>query len=1080
MHPSPFFAARIMALAMLALFAGGCSPEAKKARLVENADRHYTAGDYDRAEVEYLNLMRLDPQNGHPIGRLGLIYTAQGRTGRAIAYITRGRELSPNDLELRLRVGQLHLASGKPAEARAEAEYILGRQPQDPEAPMLFAATMTAPTEAESLRRRLLALPAPAPTGAPVLTALASLELRQGRLAEAEALVQQAKAADPAFAGLYSMQAAIHVSKRNLAAADDAFKQAAALSPPRSPRHLQYAQFKIRAGEQEAGSKLLQEITTKTPDYVPAWIALAELTLAQNKLDEAGELLARALGRDPQNLEAMLLQGRLFTLKGEPAKAVTHFERLAQSYPRVPVIHQELGRAYAGTGDLTKAISSLNQALALAPNSTEIQLLLAQFNSRKGDHNAAIALLRRTVEQRPTNSQARLMLADAYRSRGNLDEALAIYRELSRENPDNAQIHMMRGLVLAQQGHSNDARQAFETAFKLTPDSPTALEQLVNLGLRDKQYTEIAKRVEAEVARNPKLDGFGQLLLAKISLAQENHAAAEQHLLKAVELMPDSPTAYFLLAGIYSRTNRQEAALTQLNEVLARNPRQTTALMLTSVIHDQRGNHALAREGYEKLLTLNPRSVVALNNLAYLHAERLNELDKAQELAQRARQLAPSDPHNADTLGWILQRKRQYPWALSLLQEAAEKLPGEAEIQFHLGLTHYMMGDEQSARAALEHALQNDPTAAWTTAARQALDLLNIRTTEITAAAKPAIDQALAERPDDPIALLRLAALHEREGKVDLAIGALESALKVNTHNVNILLNLARLHDQADHSAKALEYAKEARKLAPDDPAVAQSLGRLAFDNGDYPWAASLLQEAARRRQDSADLYFDLARADYSVGRVAEAQTSLRSALNLAGNQSLNLFTRAAEARQMLELIALTENPVEAMRQTNVIETALKADPASVPALMAAAAVSEQKLESGAARQTYEKVLNRFPDFLPAKHRLVVLGASLKIFDQKVHDWALQIRPNYTSDPLVAKTLGIQTHLKGDHSRAVTLLREGVASRTEDADIHYYLGLAQHQLKDAAYKASLQRALDLGLQEPAAIAQARRLLAEAK
>lgn len=1065
---------------MLALLAGGCSPEAKKARLVENADRHYAAGDYDRAEVEYLNLMRLDPQNGHTIGRLGLIYTAQGRTGRAIAYITRGRELLPNDLDVRLRMGQLHLAAGKPTEARAEAGHILGLQPQDPEAPMLFAATLTNPAEADSLRQRLLSLPAPAPAGAPVLTALASLELRLGRVAEAEALIRQATTADPAFAGAYSVQAAIHVSKRDLAGAGEAFKQAAALSPPRSPRHLQYAQFKLRSGDVETGSKLLQEITTKTPDYVPAWIALAEVNLAQNKLDEAGDLIARALGRDPQNLEATLLQGRLFNLKGDPAKAITHFERLAEAYPRVPVIHQELGRAYAASGDLTKAINSLNQALALAPNSPEVPLLLAQLNSRKGDHNAAIALLRRTVEQRPTNAQARLMLADAYRNQGNLDDALGIYSQLEQQAPQSPQLPMLRGLVLAQQGKLADARAAFEKSFSLSPDSPLALEQLVNLSLRERQFAPAVARVEAEIAKNPKLDGFGQLLIAKVLLAEEKPDEAEGRLKKAIELMPDSPTAYFLLAGIYARTNQQEKALSQLNEVVSRDPKQLTALMLIGVIHDQEGNYPSAREAYEKLLTLNPRSVVALNNLAYLHAERLNELDKAQELAQRARVLAPNDPHNADTLGWILHRKRQYPWALSLLQEAAEKLPGEAEIQFHLGLTHYMMGDEPAARAALERSLQNSPTAPWVATARPALDLLNITAAEITAAAKPAIDQALTARPDDPIALLRQAVLHEREGKLDLAISALETALKVNAHNVNVLLNLARLHDQADHSAKALEYAKEARKLAPDDPAVAQSLGRLAYENGDYPWAASLLQEAARRRQDSAELYFDLARASYSVGRVAEAQAALRSALNLTGTQTPGLFTRSAEARQMLDLITLAENPAEAVRQGAQVEAALKADQTSVPALMASAAISEQQLDGAAARQTYEKVLARFPDFLPAKHRLVVLGASVKVFDQKVYDWALQIRPSYTADPLVAKTLGIQTYLKGDHLRALTLLRESAASRGNDADIHYYAGLAQHQLKESAYRASLQRALDLGLPDANATEQARKLLAESK
>jgi tetratricopeptide (TPR) repeat protein len=408
-------------LIALALLAGACSPEAKKARVLESADQHYTAGDFDRAEVEYLNVLRLEPQNGRAIGRLGLIYTEQGRATRAIAYLMRGHELLPNDLDVRLRLGQLYFATGKISDARAEAEFILNRRPTDPDAPSLLIATLSKPEEAPALRQRLLNLPAPAPGSAPVLTALASLELRLGRTEEAEVLLQRAMLADASFGSLYSLQAAVQIAKKNLPAADEAFKQAAALSPPRSPRRIQYAQFKIRLGELAAGIKLLEEITQKNPDYVPAWVALAEIHLAQNKTKETETFINRALARDPQNLEAMILQGRLYNQKGEFEKARGVFEKLVASYPRLPLIHQELGRTYANVGDINKAINSLNQSLALAPNSPEAALLLARLNSRKGDHNTAIALLRKTLEQQPGLAQAQFLLAEAYRNQGNFE-----------------------------------------------------------------------------------------------------------------------------------------------------------------------------------------------------------------------------------------------------------------------------------------------------------------------------------------------------------------------------------------------------------------------------------------------------------------------------------------------------------------------------------------------------------------------------------------------------------------------------------------------------------------------------------
>ena len=1070
----------LVILTALMLIGSGCTAESKKARHLQRADSHYDAGEYDQAVVEYLSALKLQPMNPRAIGRLGMIYSAQGRTGQAIAYIMKGHELLPDDLDLRLKLGQLYQATGKLEDARKEADFILTRKPSDPEAPSLFVATMANPNEEDTLRKRLLALPAPAPTGVPVLVALASLDLRLGHLPEADALLQKAKAADPAFAATYSVLGAAQLVQKNLPLALQYLQQAATLSPPRSPRILQYAQYNIRAGNLEAGKKILLDMTVKTPDYVPAWIALAEITLLDNKLPECTEMLAKALARDPQNVEALVLQGRLHNLKGEHDKAIRLFEKLSQSYPKLPTIYLELGRAYALSGDINKAITALTQAVTLAPNLPEAVLLLARLDNQKGDHNAAVSLLNKLLAQSPALASAQMQLADTYRAQGNLDGALAIYQQLEQKAPKNPQTPMLRGLVLAQQGKTEEARQAYEHAFELTPDSPAALEQLVNLLLKDKSFQPAVARVEAEITKNPKLGGVGQLLLAKIAMAQTDNTKAEIHLKKSIELMPDSEVAYFLLAGIYSRTNQQAKALTQLNEVIKRDPKQATALMLASVIQDQQGNYTAARDGYEKLLALNPQSAVALNNLAYLYSEKLNDPAKAQDLAQKARQLLPDDAHAADTLGWILYKNHQYPRALTLLHEAAEKRPTDAEIQFHLGLTRYMMGEEEEARATLQHAMQMGLEAKLQDTARDYLAILTIDTSRSGPEARSALDKALAERPDDPVALARLAQLFEKEGKSDQAISSLETAYKSNPLNVSVLVNLARLHSAARHSAKALEYAKAARKLAPDDGDVTLFLGRLALQNDDYQWAFSLLQEAARKKESSPDLMYDLALASYSVGRLSDAEIAMNKALSLIKAPGLTLFSHTDEARQFLTLLALAENPAEATKQAALVEQVLKADPASVPGLMVAAAICEQGNAPDAARQSYEKVLAQYPDFTPAKARIAILGSQQPAFDQQAYDYALQARTAFPTNPEIAKALGILSYRKGDHGRAVVLLKESLASLKDDSEAWFFIGQAQFELKNPAEsKTALQRAVQMGLNGEQA-KEAQRKLSELK
>ena len=68
-------------------------------------------------------------------------------------------------------------------------------------------------------------------------------------------------------------------------------------------------------------------------------------------------------------------------------------------------------------------------------------------------------------------------------------------------------------------------------------------------------------------------------------------------------------------------------------------------------------------------------SISALNNLACLYTERLNDLDKAYDLARKAHDLQGNDPAIADTFGWVLSKRGEYQQALAILQESAAKAP---------------------------------------------------------------------------------------------------------------------------------------------------------------------------------------------------------------------------------------------------------------------------------------------------------------------------------------------------------------------------------------------------------------------
>jgi Flp pilus assembly protein TadD len=390
-------------------------------------------------------------------------------------------------------------------------------------------------------------------------------------------------------------------------------------------------------------------------------------------------------------------------------------------------------------------------------------------------------------------------------------------------------------------------------------------------------------------------------------------------------------------------------------------------------------------------------------------------------------------------------------------------------------MTHYMLGEEEAARLGFQRALQLSDDFPGMNEVSQCLSLLAIDARTAGAEARTALEKAVAERPDDPVALARLAGIYERDGDSDKAIGAYQTSWQATHTNLSALMNLIRLYAGRNNTAKAFELAKTARQLAPDDPDVAHSLGRLAYETGDYQWALSLLQETALKKPADPEVLYDLAVALYSVGRVDDAETAMRQALQADAS-----FSRAAKANRFLEMIALSAHPLQTASATATVEQILKSDPADVPALMAMAAIDGQRSDVRAAKDNYEKVLDHYPDFAPAEKYLALLYAENPDDDPKAFDLASKARKALPEDTEVAKAFGLIVYRKGDYASAENLLLQSARQRGGDAELMYYLGMAQYRLKqEAESKQSLQRALDLNLKAGLAT-EARRILAELK
>jgi Tfp pilus assembly protein PilF len=183
-----------------------------------------------------------------------------------------------------------------------------------------------------------------------------------------------------------------------------------------------------------------------------------------------------------------------------------------------------------------------------------------------------------------------------------------------------------------------------------------------------------------------------------------------------------------------------------------------------------------------------------LNNLAWLYAEKLNELDKAYDLARKARALEPGAAPIAHTLGWILYKRADYAQALDLLRGSAAKLGDSPEVQLHLGMALYMMGQMDAARTALRRAVDASSQFPGKPDALSRLALLGNGSADPVTPPIEELQSILKQQPDDVIARLLLGDAYQRQGKFADAAQAYNEAVKINHQLLPAFTRLQKLY----------------------------------------------------------------------------------------------------------------------------------------------------------------------------------------------------------------------------------------------------------------------------------------------
>jgi tetratricopeptide (TPR) repeat protein len=599
----------------------------------------------------------------------------------------------------------------------------------------------------------------------------------------------------------------------------------------------------------------LEEAIRLDPHRSGIYLDLATLRAVQGQQPEAEAGFKQAIAVAPNSIEAHLALGNYYWLVRRVKDAENTLLNALKIDLRDQNVNQFLANLYIVTGRPAEAEAPLRR-VAEASDRAQPQITLADYYIRQRRPDEARRVLEGVAKRPEAAAAARSRLAAIEYEAGRRDVAHQLVDDLIREQPGNAQVLVVKGGWLL--GERNIAEALRTAQAAVAADSNLAdTHALLGAVHRVRNQSEEAVKAYLEALKlQPR--AFGpRVALAHlyVSLGQGDRALALAR--EAVAAMPQSVDARFALARALFATGQLSEAHSEVQLVVDATPNAASVQNLLGRIEYRRGNATAARDAFTRALRLEPRSLEALAGLV-----NLDMAAKKREDATRR------------------------------VEAAVAQTPDNASMLLLAGRTYALTGDLDKAEAALNRAIDVDPSLLE---AYHVLGQLYVRQKRLDEARK-AYEQRLTQRPNDVSVHTMLGMLLYVQGKPAEARARFEAALAIDSRAAVAANNLAYLDAEAGTNLDvALHRAQTAKAVLPEDPDVSDTLAWVYVKRNLPSMAMPLLEDALQKNPRNPVYHYHLGIAYLKNQDEPRAREALERALKLDPN-----FEGAVDARNAL------------------------------------------------------------------------------------------------------------------------------------------------------------------------------------
>ena len=753
---------RPAALFAILVFLSACSlsPSGRKQKYLSSGEQYFDSGKYSEASIQFVNAIKLDPNDADAHYRLGRTYVKIADWPHAYEEFKRVLELQPDNYAAHFDLAKLLIASGTLNLAQEETDLFLKKQPNDARGYFLAGSLLAAQAnfpQAIAEMQKAIALN-PSDWNSYFNLALMQMKNNQPDLAEAsfkKAIEVNPKASDP-----YSMLGNFYQFRGQFGDAEREFNAAIQTDPQNPELRSAVARLYIAEGKKDQAEEFLKQVKRDFPansagyrmlgdfyftngDIVRATAEYAslfeahpkdaevennyiQLLILSNRLDEARALNDSLLKKSPNDDKALLYSGQIQIRDGHASNALATLQKLVKNDPKNAAAHDQLGFAFQQLTDEESAEREWREAVRLHPELTDAQRALALLAMRKGDMTTLEQASTQLINLQPKAPEGYSLRAISEINRKQFSAAEADIHQAITAAPQSQLGYVEMGNLRLMQQRYADAASAYQQALDRDANSIDALRGLMNTSIAQNQADKAVALAETQIAKSPNNGDFYDLLGTTLFRNKHDLTAAESAFSKSAQLNPKNPDALIKLGQVQAAEGKVDEAISTYRQSAQDHPREISFYILLGDLYQSKQDWTGAQNSYQKALEVKPENPTASGKLAYVLLQSGQNLDVALSLAQTARRGLPESESVVDTLGWVYYQKGAYQSAINYFQEALKlerdsKSPDDPHVHYHLGMAYMKTGQSALARQQLQQALRMDSNSADAAEAKKQL-----------------------------------------------------------------------------------------------------------------------------------------------------------------------------------------------------------------------------------------------------------------------------------------------------------------------------------------------------------------------